>query len=104
ANLTRPGAATSSVVVGLGLGLTLLATVTLLDGTISAQVKDSLPGTAPSFFFIDITPDDVPAFDATIRSFKSASEYKRSPMIRGRITAINGVPSAKLIVDPSVKW
>ena len=38
ANLTRPGAATVGVVVALGLGLTLLATVTLLDHTISAQV------------------------------------------------------------------
>jgi putative ABC transport system permease protein len=37
ANLTRPGASTSSVVVALGLGLTLLATVTLLDRTISAR-------------------------------------------------------------------
>ena len=31
ANLTRPGAATGGVVTALGLGLTLLATVTLLD-------------------------------------------------------------------------
>jgi putative ABC transport system permease protein len=104
ANLTRPGAATSSVVVALGLGLTLLATVTLLDGTIAAQVKDSLPGTAPSFYFIDIPPDKVDAFDRVIHSFASATEYRRSPMIRGRITAVNGVPSAQIKVDPSAKW
>jgi putative ABC transport system permease protein len=104
ANLTRPGAATSSVVVALGLGLTLLATVTLLDGTISAQVKDSLPGTAPSFFFIDIQPDEVDAFDRTIHSFPSAAEYKRSPMIRGRITALNGVPSAQVKAASNAKW
>ncbi|HEY5339239.1 MAG TPA: FtsX-like permease family protein, partial [Rhizomicrobium sp.] len=104
ANLTRPGAATSSVVVALGLGLTLLATVTLLDGTIAAQVKDSLPGTAPSFFFIDIQPDETAAFDKTIQSFRSASEYKRSPMIRGRITALNGVASKDVKADSSAKW
>jgi putative ABC transport system permease protein len=104
ANLTRPGAATSSVVVALGLGLTLLATVTLLDGTIAAQVKDSLPGTAPSFFFIDIQPDEVDDFDKTIKSFPSAAEYKRSPMIRGRITALNGVPSVQVKAAPSAKW
>jgi putative ABC transport system permease protein len=104
ANLTRPGAATSSVVVALGLGLTLLATVTLLDGTIAAQVKDSLPGTAPSFFFIDIPPDEVAAFDKTIHSFASASEYKRSPMIRGRITALNGVSSRDVKAASSAKW
>ncbi|MBV9418873.1 MAG: FtsX-like permease family protein, partial [Alphaproteobacteria bacterium] len=43
ANLARPGAATTGVVTALGLGLTLLATVSLLDHTISAQVKDRLP-------------------------------------------------------------
>ncbi|HSM94667.1 MAG TPA: FtsX-like permease family protein, partial [Rhizomicrobium sp.] len=104
ANLTRPGAATSSVVVALGLGLTLLATVTLLDNTISSQVKDSLPGTAPSFFFVDIQPDQTQAFDATIRRFKSATDYRRSPMIRGRITALNGVPSKDVKAAASAKW
>ncbi|MBS0278170.1 MAG: ABC transporter permease [Proteobacteria bacterium] len=104
ANLTRPGAATVSVVVALGLGLTLLATVTLLDRTISSQVKDALPGTAPSFFFVDIQPGETAAFDATIRRFKSAADYKRSPMIRGRITALNGVPSKDAKVDKSARW
>jgi putative ABC transport system permease protein len=103
-NLTRPGAATTSVVVALGLGLTLLATVTLLDHTIAAQVKDSLPGTAPSFFFIDIQPDEADKFDATIHSFKRASDYKRTPMIRGRIVALNGVPAKDAKIDPSAKW
>jgi putative ABC transport system permease protein len=104
ANLTRPGAATTSVVVALGLGLTLLATVTLLDNTISSQVKDALPGTAPSFFFVDIQPDETAAFDATIHRFKSATDYKRSPMIRGRITALNGVPSKDVKADKSARW
>jgi putative ABC transport system permease protein len=104
ANLTRPGAATTSVVVALGLGLTLLATVTLLDNTIASQVKDALPGTAPSFFFVDIQPDETQAFDATIHRFKSATDYKRSPMIRGRITALNGVPSKDVKADKSARW
>ena len=104
ANLTRPGAATTSVVMALGLGLTLLATVTLLDRTITSQVKDSLPGTAPSFFFVDIQQSDIAAFDATIARFRTASDYRRSPMIRGRIVALNGVPSAKAKVAQSARW
>jgi|SRR5665213_431683 len=104
ANLTRPGASTSSVVVALGLGLTLLATVTLLDHTISAQVKDSLPGTAPSFFFIDIQPDEAQAFDKTIESFPTASLYKRTPMIRGRIVALKGIAAKDAKIDTSARW
>ncbi len=104
ANLTRPGASTSSVVVALGLGLTLLATVTLLDHTISAQVKDSLPGTAPSFFFIDIQPDEAQAFDKTIENFPTASLYKRTPMIRGRIVALKGIPAKDAKIDSGARW
>jgi len=103
-DLTRPGAATQGVVTALGLGLTLLATVILLDRTIGAEVNESLPSRAPSFFFVDIQPDETTAFDHTIAAFKTGQDYKRTPMIRGRITSLNGVPSAQAKVDPDVKW
>lgn len=104
ANLTRPGAATSAVVVALGLGLTLLAAVTLLDATISAQVKDNLPSLAPTFFFVDIQPSETADFDRTIARFPSTSDYKRTPMIRGRITALNGTPSEDAKVEAGARW
>jgi putative ABC transport system permease protein len=104
ANLTRPGAATASVVTALGLGLTLLATVSLLDATISAQVADNLPERAPSFFFVDIQPDEAAQFDRLIAGFSSAKEYKRTPMIRGRITALKGVPARDARVASDSKW
>jgi putative ABC transport system permease protein len=104
ANLTRPGATTSSVVTALGLGLTLLATVTLLDHTIAAQVKDRLPGTAPSFFFVDIQPDEATRFDRMVTSFVSAQDYKRTPMIRGRIVSIKGIAAKDAPIAPGAKW
>lgn len=104
ANMTRPGAATAGVVVALGLGLTLLATVSLLDSTIAAQVHDSLPGKAPTFFFVDIQPDEATAFDATIKQFKTAEDYKRTPMIRGRIVSLKGVPAKDAKVETSARW
>jgi len=104
ANLTRPGAHTVAVVTALGLGLTLLATVALLDRTISAQVQDDLPGTAPSFFFIDIQPDEAQAFDKAVTHFRSAADYKRTPMIRGRITALNGTPARDAKIENDAKW
>ncbi|HMH65129.1 MAG TPA: FtsX-like permease family protein, partial [Rhizomicrobium sp.] len=104
ANLVRPGAATGGVITALGLGLTLLATVTLLNATINAQVAGALPARAPSFFFIDIQPAQADAFDRTVGGFSGATDYKRTPMIRGRITALNGVPSADAKVAPDAKW
>ncbi|HEY2524647.1 MAG TPA: FtsX-like permease family protein [Candidatus Binataceae bacterium] len=104
ANMTRPGAATDSVIVALGLGLSLLAAVTLIDRTISAQVNGSLPGSAPTFFFVDIQPADAAEFDRTIERFASARDFKRNPMIRGRITALNGVPAASAKVASDSRW
>ncbi len=103
-DLTRPGAATAGVITALGLGLTLLATVTLLDRIISAEVNEALPGRAPSFFFVDIQPDQVAAFDRTIASFHSQADYRRTPMIRGRITSLNGIPSADVKISADAKW
>jgi len=104
ANIIRPGSATEAVIVALGLGLSMLATVTILDGTIAAQVNDSLPGTAPSFFFIDIQPSQADAFDGAIARFSSARDYRRNPMIRGRIVALNGVPAARAKVASDSRW
>jgi putative ABC transport system permease protein len=104
ANLTRPGAATAGVVTALGLGLTLLATVSLLDHTIAAQVKDRLPSTAPSFFFVDIQPDEAARFDATIHRFRTAADFRRTPMIRGRIVSLKGVAAKDAPIAPEAKW
>jgi putative ABC transport system permease protein len=104
ANLTRPGSATTGVVTALGLGLTLLATVSLLDNTIAAQVKGRLPALAPSFFFVDIQPDEAAAFDAAIHKYKSAQDFRRTPMIRGRIVSLKGVPAKDAKIAPGAKW
>ncbi len=104
ANLTRPGAATGGVITALGLGLTLLATVSLLDRTIGAQIADRLPDRAPSFFFIDIQPDQTAALARTIRSAPSAEDFILTPMIRGRITALKGVPVREATIAPEARW
>ncbi|HTT82151.1 MAG TPA: FtsX-like permease family protein [Rhizomicrobium sp.] len=104
ANMTRPGSATPTVITALGLGLSLLATVTILDRTISRGVNDSLPGSAPTFYFVDIQPAETTAFDRTIAQFASARDYRRTPMIRGRIVAVNGVPAARAKVARDARW
>ena len=104
ANLVRPGAATAGVITALGLGLTLLATVTLLDATITAQVRDDLPESAPSFFFVDIQPDEAARFDRLVGRFPTAADFRRTPIIRGRIVSLNGTPARDAKVDENVKW
>ena len=103
-NLHRPGAPTGSVVMSLGLGLTVLIAIALIEGNLARQVQNSMPEEAPGFYFIDIQPDQVEAFDAVVRSVPGASDLQRVPMLRGRITAVNGQDPSKIDVPDEISW
>ena len=104
ANLTRPGTQSAHVIVALGLGLTLLATVSLTEASVNAQVQDRLPERAPSYFFIDIQRDQIVAFSELISEFPTATEFETTPMMRGRVVALNGVPVAEAEIQPGGRW
>ncbi len=103
-NLYRPGAPTGSVVMSLGLGLTVLVAIALIEGNLSRQVRQSLPEEAPGFYFIDIQPDQVAAFNALVNGFPGVTELQRVPMLRGRIAAVNGVTPDKLNIPSDLEW
>jgi putative ABC transport system permease protein len=103
-NLHRPGAATPSVVMSLGLGLTVLVTVATIEGNVNRQIGERLPARAPSFFFLDIQPDQVAAFDKLTRETPGVQKVERAPALRGRIVRLNGVPVAQANVAPDVAW
>ena len=43
ANLHRPGALTSSLVLSLGIGITLLVTIAAIDGSLTQEIRRTLP-------------------------------------------------------------
>jgi putative ABC transport system permease protein len=104
ANLHRPGAATGSVVVSLGLGLAVLVAVVLIQGNLSRQIGERLPDEAPALFFLDVQPDQLAAFDATVTGVPGAHDYRRVPTLRGRIVAIGDVPVEKAAIAPDATW
>jgi putative ABC transport system permease protein len=104
ANIHRPGALTPSVVLSLGLGLALLVTLTLIDGNLRRQLTQSLPKSAPSFFFVDVPSNDVERFNAFIRQHGGTGELTEVPMLRGRILGVKGVPADQVKVDPEQSW
>lgn len=104
ANLHRPGSAVVSVVLSLGLGLTVLVAIALIEGNLARQFGERLPAEAPSFFFIDLQPDQLERFDAVVHTLAPAARVEQAPMVRGRITRINGRPAAEVAVAPEVEW
>ena len=104
ANIHRPGALTPSIVLSLGLGLTLLCTVIAIDGNLRRQFLAAIPEQAPSFYFIDIPASDAEKFDAFIAAQAPGATLHRVPMLRGRIVAANGVPAESLKPPPDAAW
>ena len=103
ANLHRPGAPTAQVMLSLGIGLTVLVAVALVEGNLSREVESRLPEEAPAFFFIDIQPDQLAGFAAIVRDIPGA-RFDQVPMMRGRITRLNGVPVETAAIAPEAQW
>jgi putative ABC transport system permease protein len=104
ANLHRPGSGIAGIVLSLGLGLTVLAIISLVHGNFTRALRSQLPAIAPSFFFIDIQPDQLEAFDAVLRDAPGIGAVQRVPNLRGRITRLNGVPVEQAVVAPEAQW
>jgi len=104
ANIHRPGALTPSVVLSLGLGLTLLVTVMSIDANLRRQFLAALPEKAPSFYFIDIPAADADEFNAFVRANAPGGTLNEVPMLRGRIVATNGVPAEQLKPTAEAAW
>jgi putative ABC transport system permease protein len=103
-NLGRRGANTASVIASLGLGLTVLVALSLVQGNISLTLDRELPERAPSFFFIDVQPDETTAFDKLVEGFPGATGFERVPSLRGRIARLNGVPVEHANVAGDAQW
>ncbi len=104
ANLHRPGAATPNVVLSLGLGLTLLVTVAQITANLAAQIRDGVPADAPSYYFIDIQPDQIDGFEALVRGLPGVAAAERAPMLRAAITEVNGVRAEDAKVAGDAQW
>ena len=103
-NLTRPGAPTAGVVMSIGTGLSVMVTVALLDTNLSRQITDHIPERAPTFFFIDIQPDQVRPFKDIVARADGADLLQHMPNLRGRLALIDGTPVDEAIYDPGASW
>ncbi len=103
-NLHRPGASTPLMLVSVGLGLSTLAAVALIQGNIDAQIQDQLPTDAPSFFFIDVQSDQLARFAALVKSEPGATDFQEVPSLRARVVSVNGVPADQVKATPGTRF
>ncbi len=103
-NLYRPGNATPLMLVSVGLGLTTLAAVALIQGNIGRQVSERLPERAPSFFFIDIQNSQMAKFRDIVAADPAVSDLHEVPNLRARLVSLAGVPVEQVHATPDTVW
>jgi putative ABC transport system permease protein len=103
-NIHRPGSAAASVILALGLGLTLFVTLALTDRSISAELRSGIPEKAPAFFFLDVRNNELAQFKEAVAKESGVTHVNNSPMLRGRVVAVKGVPAEKVNASPESNW
>ena len=103
-NLCRPGNATADIVLSLGLGLTVLVAVALVEGNLRRGIVESLPEDAPAFFFLGIESGRLDAFAETLTGIEGTKRFRSVPFLRGRIVRVNGLDPEDALVDDEHAW
>ncbi len=93
ANLSRRRAESVAQIVAFGLGLTAMLLLAVIRGDLVKDWRASVAPTAPNFFFINIPPEEREAFRGYLEG-EGATLTRMLPMVRGRMTQINGTPVA----------
>ncbi len=104
ANLHRPGAQTSRLVVALGLGLTLFSTLAFIQTSLSSQIERTIPDRAPSFFALDIPKEEEPRFRAAVLTAAPKADIRTVPSLRGPVVAIGTRRVSEMKAIPEGAW
>jgi putative ABC transport system permease protein len=95
ANLSRRRAESVVQIAAFGLGLMVLLVLALVRNDLLDDWRRTLPATLPNYFFINIPPADRDAFAAFLAEHGGRAT-RILPMIRARLTHINGRPIGTL--------
>lgn len=103
-NLHRPGTPAPMLLLSVGLGLSTLAAVALIQGNIRQEILSQLPAQAPSFFFVDIQNDQMAEFETLVNAQPGLRDLHHVPSLRARIVAVKGVPAEQVQTTPDTAW
>jgi len=89
-NIGRPGGQTTGILVAIGVSVTIIVTVSLVEQALLEEVGETRPVDAPSFFFIDIQPDQTDAFIELVKRQTGGTAPELTPLVRSRLQKVKG--------------
>ncbi len=104
-NLIRTKNLTSTMVVSLGLGITLLTSIGLITSNLEQQLKNTIPEIAPDYFFLGIQSHEKNEFVSEIKSNSNIQNFKILPIVSASLYKINGKdPISYIKKDNASYW
>jgi len=91
ANLGRRRTESVVQLTAFALGIMMLLLLAVVRNDLLNDWRRSLPEDTPNFFFINIPPDEHEQFTAFLEE-RGALDARARPMVRARMTHINGTP------------
>jgi putative ABC transport system permease protein len=88
ANLYRPSSQAATAILSVGVGVTVIVAIVIIEASLLRQINENLPTDAPSFFFIDIQRDQRGAFADFFADRHLPVEL--TPIARARLQAVGG--------------
>jgi len=88
--LFRPGNATHATIITLAAAFGVILSLFLVEENLKATFVTSFPEDTPNLYFIDIQPEQTGPFATAV-----GHELIFFPVVRGRVTAINGDASVR---------
>ena len=76
--------------VAIGIGVMVIVTVSLVEQALLSQVQENRPADSPTFFFIDIQPDQAQEFVSLVDRQTDRARPELMPLVRSRLHAIDG--------------
>jgi putative ABC transport system permease protein len=104
AALHRPGARTVTLVVALGLGLTLFVLLATIRTSLDGNIRRSVPERAPALFALDVPPQREAEFRRIVTAQYGDAKVATVPLMRGTITGYGTTRVADLKEIPDGAW
>lgn len=89
-NLHRPGSQALGVMVAIGVGVMVIMTIGVIEHSLIHNINENRPADSPTFFFIDIQPDQTDRFSALVHAQTGELVPNLTPLVRARVRAIDG--------------
>jgi len=83
--------------ISLGIGLTLLLTISFVANNLKTEISQSIPSIAPDMFFVSINKDDKDSLEAYIRQLDPEVEIEFMPMAGATFVSLNGIPIENIV-------